>query len=604
MAAPTKLGKYLLESVLGKGAMGVVYQAYDPEIRQSVAIKTLHKEQINLEDADCQARLDRLKQELIAGRRLKHPNIVALYEYGRDQETCYIVMELVRGRQLKDYFSEGYPFTLGEIIEIMLQLLDALDYAHRHGVIHRDIKPANIMLTESHQVQITDFGISKIDDSSLTKTGVILGTPNYMAPEQCLGQHVDARADIFAVGVLFYQFLTREKPFVGDSALTIMHRVLNATPINPSELNLHLPKVMDGIVRKALAKRPDDRFQSAREFADALRAVAGNLKSPRSSPERQSHGVDDDSEGETVALAVGPATSSSPAVTVVPGPYRTWLMPGLAGGLILLALGVGVSQWSSIGAFVRQYFAVVQPVSPNQEKNQGEQPPPVASESWKPIQSSLETLFARFSCAHLETHVDSQNQLILQGHVKPDDRSRLDSGIAGIVGTRPVVSRVETLQWPYCEVTEILAPLKSDEDGQSTDFGSKQHITRYVEGDDLVLKLTAPSYDAYLYVDYYQIDGGVIHLFPYASEQYKRYPARKSFTIGDLQQGGKQWQVQAPFGTELIVILASRDPLFDAPRSEVEPAREYIAALREAIARSNKDGLTVDRFYITTSASN
>jgi serine/threonine-protein kinase len=615
MTVPEKIGKYQVESILGKGAMGVVYKAYDPEIQQSVAIKTIQKELLNLEEKDCQARLERFKQEVIAGRRLKHPNIVAIYEYGRDEETCYIVMELVRGKQLKDYFSEGYQFTLGEIIAIMLQLLDALDYAHRHGVIHRDIKPGNIMLTEGEQIQVTDFGIAKLDDSSLTRTGMVLGTPSYMAPEQCLGQHVDARTDIFSAGVVLYQFLTGEKPFGGDSPLTTMHQVLNVNPANPSILNVHIPKALDGIVQKALAKRPDERFQSAREFAEALRAVYEGFKTVKHdvasvppSAEQVSAKLEGTIEEGTLTLTAGgldqslsPVAEATPVTVFEPRRSLRWF--GIAASIFLLGLAIA---W---------VFFLYEPIPESLEKPDG-QSADVSSEEPKLakkespdtdeiVQAKLNAVLTSFACARLETSIDDQNQIILQGHLKPEDLPRLEREIAALPGADHIISKVETLIWPYCEVMDILAPFQpGGGNKQAMDFGPKQHTTRYIQGDHLVLGLTAPSYDAYLYVDYYQTDGGVVHMLPATPEQNKRYPAGQNFTIGEPKKGEKQWQVQPPFGTELIVILASREPLFQAPRPEIETAQDYLLALREAIARSNKDWLAADHFYITTAASN
>lgn len=604
--------------------MGVVYKAYDPEIQQPVAIKTIQKELLNLEEKDCQSRLERFKQEVIAGRRLKHPNIVGIYEYGRDEETCYIVMELVHGKQLKDYFSEGYRFTIAEIISIMLQLLDALDYAHRHGVIHRDIKPGNIMLTEGEQIQVTDFGIAKIDDSTLTKTGMVLGTPSYMAPEQCLGQHVDARTDIFSAGVLLYQFLTGEKPFGGDSPLTTMHQVLNVTPVNPSKLNVHTPKAMDDIVQKALAKRPDERFQSAREFSEALRAVQAGLKISRrepmpTAPEQATAGPESPRDEGTLTIAAGELDQSlgsalefTPPLVPAHEPSKPLLRFWITGGVALMGLVIawalfihrpvlgpgGKPEAPSEASDAIREAARKTEVS-TEKPAQQESPSTVAL-----LQSKLHGLLATFPCARLETSLDDQSRLILQGHLKPEDLPRLERELAALPASNKIVSKVETLIWPYCEVMEILAPFEMDGNKQAMDFGPKQHTTRYVQGDNLVLGLTAPSFDAYLYVDYFQLDGGVVHMLPGTSTPNKRYPAGQRFTIGEPQKGGKQWQVQPPFGTELIVILASRDPLFQTPRPEVESARDYLLALRETIARSNKDWLAADHFYITTAASN
>ena len=175
-------------------------------------------------------------------------------------------MELVKGRELKDYFQANERFAAGDIVRIMTQILAALGYSHRLGVVHRDIKPANVFLLDDGSVKVTDFGIAHIETSSMTQAGAVLGTPAYMSPEQILGMPVDGRSDLFSAGVILYQFLTGERPFSGSSTAT-MHKVLEEDPLPPSRFNVHVPGAMDGVVRKALAKRPEDRYQTADEFA-------------------------------------------------------------------------------------------------------------------------------------------------------------------------------------------------------------------------------------------------------------------------------------------------------------------------------------------------
>ena len=182
-------------------------------------------------------------------------------------------MEKIEGRELKQCFETNERFTTADIVRIMSQVLDALDYSHRQGVIHRDIKPANIFLLPGGVVKVGDFGIAHIETSNLTQVGAVMGTPSYMSPEQIMGLPVDGRSDLFSAGVILYQFLTGERPFAG-SATTTMQKVLKEDPLPPSSLNVQAPAGMDAVVRKALAKRPEDRFQTAREFADALRAAA------------------------------------------------------------------------------------------------------------------------------------------------------------------------------------------------------------------------------------------------------------------------------------------------------------------------------------------
>jgi predicted Ser/Thr protein kinase/flagellar basal body-associated protein FliL len=278
MEVPKKLGKYEIRRELGKGAMGVVYEGYDPGIERIVALKTIRADQLGGEDAP--DIIVRFRREAQAAGRLTHPQIVAVYEYGEDAGTTFIAMEFVKGRSLKDDFERHARFPMQQVVRIMTELLAALDYSHRQGVVHRDIKPANIMLLEDGSVKVADFGIARIESSNLTQTGMILGTPSYMSPEQFMGQTVDGRSDLFSAGVILYQLLTGERPFSG-SPTTIMQKVLQENPLPPSHLNVQVPRPFDQIVKRALEKRPEDRFQSAREFAEAIRtAVAARPAQP------------------------------------------------------------------------------------------------------------------------------------------------------------------------------------------------------------------------------------------------------------------------------------------------------------------------------------
>jgi serine/threonine-protein kinase len=272
-----KLGKYEIRGELGQGAMGVVYDGFDPMIGRRVALKTVRRDQ--LDRAEVEEILARFKREAQAAGRLNHPNIVQIYEYGEDDGTAFIAMEFVEGRELKDHFDADARFPIAEIVRIMGQLLEALDYSHKNGVVHRDIKPANIILLKDGTVKVADFGIARVESSNLTQAGSVLGTPSYMSPEQFMGQTVDGRSDLFSAGVILYQFLTGEKPFTG-ALTTIMHKVLKEEPPAPSALNVQVPRPFDALIRKALAKRPDERFQNGREFAIALKMAAAGQAVP------------------------------------------------------------------------------------------------------------------------------------------------------------------------------------------------------------------------------------------------------------------------------------------------------------------------------------
>ena len=274
MAEISSLGKYEIRREIGRGAMGVVYEGYDPFIKRVVALKTIRAEQLTGEESENV--IARFRREAQAAGRLSHPNIVSIYDFGEEAGAWFIAMEFIKGRELKECFEANERFTTASIVKIMSQILEALDYSHRQGVIHRDIKPANIFMLPDGSVKVGDFGIAHIEASNLTQVGAVMGTPSYMSPEQILGLPADGRSDLFSSGVILYQFLTGERPFSG-SAATTMQKVLKEDPLPPSSLNVQAPIEMDAIMRKALAKRPEDRFQTAGEFAAAIRATVPGM---------------------------------------------------------------------------------------------------------------------------------------------------------------------------------------------------------------------------------------------------------------------------------------------------------------------------------------
>jgi len=268
VAVLKQLGKYKIVEVIGKGAMGVVYKGYDPVLERHVALKTVRKELVDPELAG--KIIARFKNEALAASRLTHPAIVGIYDYGENKQLAYIAMEFVQGRGLRDFLARQERFGLQDVITIMSQLLDALDYAHDRGVVHRDIKPANIIMTPNGQLKLADFGIARIDRSNLTQVGSVMGTPAYMSPEQYAGQQVDRRSDIFSCGVVLYELLTGVKPFEGPTE-TVGYKICHEPHRNPSEINPQgVPEVFDAILAKALAKKAEDRYATAREFAEAL----------------------------------------------------------------------------------------------------------------------------------------------------------------------------------------------------------------------------------------------------------------------------------------------------------------------------------------------
>jgi len=277
MEHPSRIGKYEITGELGKGGMGVVYKGHDPVIRRDVALKVIRKR--DLDPQDKEHALERFKREAQAAGNLNHPGIVSIYEYGEDEENAFIAMECVVGRSLRDHLVAGYRPELKVFPEILVQMLEGLEFSHSRGVIHRDIKPGNILISEMGAAKISDFGIARLEASHLTMLGEVLGTPYYMAPEQFDGQTADERSDVYSAAVIVYEVLTGRRPFEGQGA-ALMKKVLEIDPPLPSSLEPRLAKEIDRVLLKALSKRPETRFRSARQFLEALVAAFDNEPLP------------------------------------------------------------------------------------------------------------------------------------------------------------------------------------------------------------------------------------------------------------------------------------------------------------------------------------
>jgi predicted Ser/Thr protein kinase len=256
------VGRYEITGELGRGAMGVVYKALDPTIGRTVALKTMR---LDVHGLDAEEMVRRFQNEARAAGVLNHPNIVTIYDAGQEDGIFYIAMEFIEGTTLHELLAEKHVLPTDEVVQIARQICRGLDYAHSNGIVHRDVKPANIMLMPNGTVKIMDFGIAK-SGGQVTNTGQVLGTPNYMAPEQVKGRPLDGRSDLFSLGVILYEMLTGEKPFVGQNVTTIIYKIVNETPITPRDLDVTVHPGLSAIVNKALAKAPDDRYQSGAEL--------------------------------------------------------------------------------------------------------------------------------------------------------------------------------------------------------------------------------------------------------------------------------------------------------------------------------------------------
>jgi len=263
------LGRYKVLGELGKGAMGMVYKGVDPAINRNVALKTIRLDFVN--DPQELAELkERLNTEARAAGNLSHPNIVTIYDVGTEDNLQYIAMEFLEGQTLEDMIRRKTKFNYRIIAQIISQICSALDFAHNQNIVHRDIKPANIMVLSDYNIKVMDFGIARVDTSSMTRTGIAMGTPNYIAPELLQGKTVDRRCDIFRLGVVIYEMLLNQRPFRGDNLTSLIYSIVNTDAVPPSKVDKSVPLLFDRVIEKALKKDPDERYQTATEIAAAL----------------------------------------------------------------------------------------------------------------------------------------------------------------------------------------------------------------------------------------------------------------------------------------------------------------------------------------------
>jgi predicted Ser/Thr protein kinase len=315
------VGRYEITGELGRGAMGVVYKALDPTIGRTVALKTMR---LDVHGLDAQEMVRRFQNEARAAGVLNHPNIVTIYDAGEQDGIFYIAMEFIEGTTLHELLTEKRVLATEEVLQYTRQISRGLDYAHSNGIVHRDIKPANIMITANGTVKIMDFGIAK-SGGQVTNTGQVLGTPNYMSPEQVKGRALDGRSDLFSMGVILYEMLTGEKPFVGQNVTTIIYKIVNETPITPRDLDVTVHPGLSAIVTKALAKAPDDRYQTC---ADLVRDLENyKLAGPVRTGSTSAIGLVSTPPEKTVVLPVrvvsgntakAAAAAAAPAKTPIP----------------------------------------------------------------------------------------------------------------------------------------------------------------------------------------------------------------------------------------------------------------------------------------------
>ncbi len=588
------LGKYELRQVLGKGAMGTVYEGFDPIIARRVAIKTVRLP--DADDVEAQEELARFQREAQAAGRLSHPNIVGVYDYGETPELAYIVMEFVDGTTLKYVLDKKDRFELPEIVRIMEALMAGLQFSHDRGVVHRDIKPANIMLTKSGEIKIADFGIARIESSSMTQAGTMLGTPSYMSPEQFMGQTVDSRTDIYSSGVMLYQLLTGDKPFEGGLT-AIMHKVLNTEPPPPSALSVTVPRSFDAVVARAMEKRPQDRYPTAAEFARAVRAALENREQPAMA--FAGAAVMDDSDATVVAPRASAAAAPAPAFA--PPPVLPAFVPapppakkssaGLIGAAAIAAFAViGGGAYFVLGNHAPPPATPVAP-APSQPTIAPAPAPMTATQQ----AATLSTVFDALPCTLL-TAAPGPAATTLTGLAGTGEaQSALTGAIQSLPAGINITNKIQTINGPYCDALNTIRPYHSifPIPGAALSLALAAGKTTLKDGDLITVKQTMPDFGGYLQTDYFSSDGSILHLYPTSTDPRKFISASASKTLGDPTHGGAAWQVSAPYGTDLIISIASTTPLFTTPRPADENASDYLPDLRAALQNAVSAGATV-----------
>ena len=302
---PTYFGRYQVLEELGSGAMGVVYLCVDARLARPVAVKVI-RESEHMTPAEKEQFLARFRNEAEAAGRLNHPGIVQIYDIG----PSYLVMEYLDGKALSTILKAGQVYTVQEVCSIVLQVADAVDYAHKHGIVHRDIKPANIMMMDDGGVKVMDFGVARLESSTLTVAGTVVGSVRYMAPEQMMGERVDARADVFSLGAVAYEMLTGRAPYPGKTITEVVGQVVHGHYVPPRQVDERLPDALSNVFGRVFTVRPADRYPSAMDFARDLYIAAEPVLD-------LAIGVAPDPAAADVGTTVmAPTTSSPPAPTV------------------------------------------------------------------------------------------------------------------------------------------------------------------------------------------------------------------------------------------------------------------------------------------------
>jgi len=623
-----RLGKYELRGTIGRGAIGVVSSGWDPVLERQVAIKTLPR--LDMDD-QYNEKYARFQQEARAAGRLHHPNIVSTFDYGETDACAFIVMELLPGPSLQATIRDQKRLPLSEVDRVMQGVLAGLHHSHSRNVVHRDIKPANIVFAEGGEVKITDFGVAHLESSSLTVVGSQIGTPAYMAPEQVLGTSVDARSDLYSAGVVLFEMLTGRRPFEGSTS-SIMHQIVSAQPPPPSVFAEKVSPCLDTVLDKALAKDPDDRFQSALDFASNLRKAIESSQSRHARAPISEYGDADPTRIGQRSRSAQQSANSTPVASStrrrlgLSHPRLIGLLAisfvVLAGTLVFVlhqyadrrADGTGssrtpVAQGSGPSEASSDQSRASEPVSPHLAT------PVPAITSDRPasapvdppsIEGEIKSTLASTPCTLITDEVSEAGTVKLRGITALGEASEMAvqglmrRAIRQVSPNTPVEWEIQRVEGPYCSTLDVLRSIRNEGSSlaRAMSVALSDAQSRGMEDEVLELRLTMPDFPASVLLDYFANDGTVTH---FAAEP-RSAAAQATVNLRARTTRGSPVAMGKPYGANMITVIASSAPLMMAQRPDREPAAAYLNDLKTALEQAHSRGtrLAADALMINT----